>query len=316
MRDLTPVDRAFSAQSSTGSRPCAKSAAVTGTTTCGAMPTSSITWLSAVYSIQRETVYAHPLARGNVPGFPVEPAVRSPMSVRCGNEALVAARALLADQEKHGAGVLPCAARIEQARHRGPEVRMRGTVPELHVAGVDRGGRETRGNVEGKRIGATAVHPHVENQRWRKAEALERGIEIGGADAGRVPPADVDVRHAIQDAVAPVTLSRRPICPCDVLLPHRPIPIDEGLGSVGRQGPAGGISHDHVPVVKAPEHLANHADEAELIRRGNRPGTKRGAERIPVDLLVLEVRVLTVERAPEGIELSGEVRGRRGGRSR
>ena len=64
-------------------------------------------------------------------------------------------------------------------------------------------------------------------------------------------------------------------------------------------------------VVKVPEHLADDADEPDLIGRRYRPGTKRRPERVPVDLLVVEVGVLPVERAPQRVELRGEV-GRRG----
>ena len=73
---------------------------------------------------------------------------------------------------------------------------------------------------------------------------------------------------------------------------------------------AAGIAQDHVPIVKLPEHLADDADEPELIGRRHRPGTKRRPEGVPVDLFVNKVGVLAVERAPQRVELRGEVGGR------
>jgi hypothetical protein len=63
-------------------------------------------------------------------------------------------------------------------------------------------------------------------------------------------------------------------------------------------------------IVQAPEHVADNGDEPALI--GGRYGlrSKRCPEGVPVDLFVVKVGVLAVERAPQRIELRGEV-GRR-----
>jgi hypothetical protein len=60
-------------------------------------------------------------------------------------------------------------------------------------------------------------------------------------------------------------------------------------------------------IVKVPEHLADDADEPDLIGRRYRPGTIRRLECVPVDVFVVKVGVLPIEGAPERVELRGEV---------
>ena len=295
-----------------------KSAGPAVTDTSGAMPTSSMTWSSAVVL--------------DPPGNGVRPSLRQGKRTRIsrgasgavaderhvrqlshrGDKTLIAAGTPTADEQQHVPAYCHGPRGFNMRCIGGPKSPCEGPLRNLTYP-VTTGVRAKRPATSNAR--SSLPPPFIRTSRMmprRVAKALEHGVEVGRTDAVRSPAADRDVRYTVEHAVAPVALSLRPVCAADVLLPHRSVPVNEALRIVRSAGPSRRGAKDHVHIVKMPEHLADDADEPELIGGRHRSWTIRRSERVPVDPFVIEVGVPRIEGRPERIELVGEVCGRDG----
>ena len=158
--------------------------------------------------------------------------------------------------------------------------------------------------IEGRLIVATGIHSDIENERGAIPERIEERVEIGNVHASGIPGLNRDVRDAVEDgryrAVSHLRAAAR-----QVLLPHAAVPIDRVIWHVGSQCRAS-VRQDDMLIVQSAEHFL---DDHHELRFGGSGDARRefGPERVPVDALVIEIRVDPIECRPQLVELRDDL---------